>query len=66
MTGIASGSPASPAGYYLFYNSTTSTTSLVYDADWTNTGGRQFAFNLTNITTQAAHDAIGASQFYAL
>ncbi len=66
MTGIASGSPASPAGYYLFYNSTTSTTNLVYDADWTNTGGRQFAFNLTNITTQAAHDAIGASQFYAL
>lgn len=64
MTGLANG--AEGRGYYLFFNSTTSTTNLVYDADWSNTLGRQFAFNLTNITTQTAHDAIGASQFYAL
>jgi len=64
MTGLANGGEG--RGYYLFFNSITSTTNLVYDADWSNTLGRQFAFNLTNITTQTAHDAIGASQFYAL
>jgi len=64
MTGVANG--AEGRGYYLFYNSDTLSTNLVYDADWANIAGRQFAFNLTNITTQTAHDAIGASQFYAL
>ena len=64
MTGLPNGTEG--RGYYLFFNSTTSTTNLVYDADWSNILGRQFAFNLTNITTQTAHDAIGASQFYAL
>ena len=64
MTGLPNGTEG--RGYYLFFNITTSTTNLVYDADWSNIAGRQFAFNLTNITTQAAHDALGASQFYAL
>lgn len=70
MTGIASsianGTPVQTAGYYLFFNSTTSTANLVYDANWTDTAARQFALNLTNITSQSALDAIGASQFFAL
>ena len=68
LTGVASsagnGLPVQTAGYYFYFDGTS--TNLVYDGDWTNTSGRQFAFNLTNITTQAAHDALGASQFYAL
>jgi Ca2+-binding RTX toxin-like protein len=45
---------AAANGYLLFFDSTTNTSRLFYDDDWSNTTNRQSAMHLTSITTLTA------------
>ncbi|MBI4719133.1 MAG: hypothetical protein HY763_15135, partial [Planctomycetes bacterium] len=45
----------------VYFNTTDSTTHIIYDADADTDGGAVLLGRLTNITTQATHDQLTAA-----